>query len=51
MTKEDRRRYGTSSPVVQAKGETSHRQHGYGLIEEPSTLVQSSFAVSESSWL
>ncbi|WP_157594105.1 hypothetical protein [Rubripirellula obstinata] len=49
MTKEDRRRYGTSSPVVQAKGKASHRQHEHELIEEPSTLVQSSFAVSESS--
>ncbi|WP_157594049.1 hypothetical protein [Rubripirellula obstinata] len=49
MTKEDRRRYGTSSPVVQAKGKAWHRQHEYELIEEPSTLVQSSFALSESS--
>ncbi|WP_157594063.1 hypothetical protein [Rubripirellula obstinata] len=48
MTKEDRRRYGTSSPVVQAKSKTSHRQHDYELIEEPSTLVQASFAVSQS---
>ncbi|WP_160148297.1 hypothetical protein [Rubripirellula obstinata] len=47
MTKEDRRRYGTSSPVLQAKSKASHRQHEYELIEEPSTLVQSSFAVSD----
>ncbi|WP_160148289.1 hypothetical protein [Rubripirellula obstinata] len=49
MTKEDRRRYGTSSPVVQAKGKASHRQHEYELIEEPSMLVQASSAVSGSS--
>ncbi|KAA1256986.1 hypothetical protein LF1_57320 [Rubripirellula obstinata] len=51
MTKEDRRRYGTSSPVVQAKGETSHRQHEYEVIEEPSTLVWGSVAMIESPYV
>ncbi|WP_160148275.1 hypothetical protein [Rubripirellula obstinata] len=46
MTKEDRRRYGTSSPDVQAKKRAWYRQHEYELIEEPSMPVQSSSAVS-----